>query len=81
MRQTRGGVWRLHKQIARSASLEERRMEKSLRYQARREVLQQIAPHYRQASAAQKRSSLLKKSQIGDRKEDDRTSLKGELLP
>ncbi len=56
-------------------------MEKSLRYQARREVLQQIAPHYRQASAAQKRSSLLKKSQIGDRKEDDRTSLKGELLP
>ena len=33
-------------------------MEKSSRYQARREVLQQIAPHYRQASAAQKRTLL-----------------------
>jgi hypothetical protein len=33
-------------------------MEKSLRYQARREVLQQIAPQYRQASAAQKRTLL-----------------------
>ena len=58
MRQTRGGVCRLHKQIARYASPEERRMEKSLRYQARREVLQQIAPQYRQASAAQKRTLL-----------------------
>src|SRR6266852_5111790 len=58
MRQTRGGVCRLHKQIARSASLEERRMKKSLGYQARREVLQQIAPRYRQASAAQKRTLL-----------------------
>lgn len=29
-------------------------MEKSLKYQARRAVLQQIAPQYRQASAAQK---------------------------
>ncbi len=28
-------------------------MEKSLRYQARREVLQQMAPQYRQASPAQ----------------------------
>src|SRR5437588_8640625 len=36
----------------------QRRMEKSLRYQARREVLQQIAPQYRQASAAQKRTLL-----------------------
>ena len=53
MRQTRGGVCRLHKQIARYASPEERRMEKSLRYQARREVLQQMAPQYRQASPAQ----------------------------
>src|SRR5437660_11649187 len=58
MRQTGGGACRLHKQIARSASSEERRMEKSLRYQARREVLQQIAPRYRQASAAQKRVLL-----------------------
>ena len=33
-------------------------MEKSLRYQARREVFQQIAPQYRQASAAQKRTLL-----------------------
>ena len=33
-------------------------MEKSLRYQARREVLQQLASHYRQASAAQKRTLL-----------------------
>jgi hypothetical protein len=30
----------------------------SLRYQARREVLQQITPQYRQASAAQKRTLL-----------------------
>src|SRR5690348_694955 len=58
MRQPGGGVCRLYKQIARSASPEERKMEKSLRYQARREVLQQIAPHYRQASAAQKRTLL-----------------------
>jgi hypothetical protein len=33
-------------------------MEKSLRYQARREVLQQLAPQYLQASAAQKRTLL-----------------------
>src|SRR5438105_13221962 len=36
----------------------QRRMEKSLGYQARREVLQQIAPRYPQASAAQKRTLL-----------------------
>src|SRR6201998_1490565 len=58
MRQTRGGACRLHKQIARSASPEERKMEKSLRYQARREVLQQLAPQYLQASAAQTRTLL-----------------------
>jgi hypothetical protein len=58
MRQTGGGACRLHMQIARSAYPEERRMEKSLRYQGRREVLQQLAPHYRQASAAQKRALL-----------------------
>ena len=33
-------------------------MEKSSRYQVRREVLQQLAPQYRQASAAQKRTLL-----------------------
>lgn len=33
-------------------------MEKSLRHRARRAVLQQIAPQYRQASAAQKRTLL-----------------------
>ena len=33
-------------------------MEQSSRYQARRKVLQQIAPQYRQASAAQKRTLL-----------------------
>src|ERR687883_496552 len=58
MRQTREGVCRIHTQIACSASPEERKMEKSLRYQARREELQQIAPQYRQASAAQKRTLL-----------------------
>src|SRR5712691_3035309 len=58
MRQTRGGVCRLHKQIARYASPEERRMEKSLRYQARREVLQQVAPQYCEASSSQKRTLL-----------------------
>jgi hypothetical protein len=58
MRQSGGGVCRLHKQIARSAFQEQRRMEKSSRYQARREVLQPIAPRYRQTSAAQKRALL-----------------------
>ena len=33
-------------------------MEKSSKYQARREVLQQMAPHYRQASVDQKRALL-----------------------
>jgi len=33
-------------------------VEKSLSYQARREVLQHIAPQYRQASPAQKRTLL-----------------------
>ena len=33
-------------------------MEKSLNYQARREVLQQIAPEYREASPSQKRTLL-----------------------
>src|SRR5439155_10030495 len=58
MRQTRGGVCRLHKQIARYASPEERRVEKSLSYQARREVLQQVAAQYGEASSSQKRTLL-----------------------
>ena len=33
-------------------------MERSLRFQARREVLQQMAPQYRQASPSQKRTLL-----------------------
>ena len=33
-------------------------MEKSLSYQARREVLQQMAPQYREASASEKRTVL-----------------------
>jgi hypothetical protein len=33
-------------------------MEKSLSYQARREVLQQVAPQYREASSSQKRTLL-----------------------
>jgi hypothetical protein len=33
-------------------------VEKSLRYQARREVLQQVAPQYREASSSQKRTLL-----------------------
>src|SRR5438105_14398188 len=37
---------------------EEGSVEKSLSYQARREVLQQIVPEYRQASPAQKRTLL-----------------------
>jgi hypothetical protein len=58
MRQTRGGVCRLYKQIARSASPEERKMEKSFSYQAWREVLRQVAPQYREASSSQKRTLL-----------------------
>ncbi len=58
MRKTRGGACRLHKQIARYASPEERSVEKPLSYQARREVLQQAAPQYREASSSQKRTLL-----------------------
>src|SRR5437762_8537591 len=45
-----GVVCRLHQQIARCTFPEEGSVAKSLRYQARREVLQQMAPQYRQAS-------------------------------
>jgi hypothetical protein len=54
MRQTGGVVYRLHKQIARCTFLEEGSVEKSLSYQAKREVLYQMAPQYCQASAPQK---------------------------
>ncbi len=58
MRQTGGVVCRLHKPIARCTFPEQGSLEKSLSSQARREVLQQIAPQYRQASASQKRTLL-----------------------
>jgi hypothetical protein len=58
MRQTGGVVCRLRTQIARCAFPEEGSVEKSLRYQARRDVLQQMAPQYRRASPAQKRMLL-----------------------
>lgn len=58
MRQTGGVVCRLRKQIAHCTSPEEGRVEKSLSYHARREVLHQMAPQYRQASPSQKRTLL-----------------------
>ena len=53
-----GVVCRLRKQIAHYTSPEEGRVEKSLSYQAKREVLHQMAPQYREASASQKRTVL-----------------------
>jgi hypothetical protein len=58
MRQTGGGVCRLSTPIARCTFPEEGSVEKSLSYQARREVLQQTASQYREASASQKRALL-----------------------
>src|SRR5216683_4984271 len=58
MRQTRGGVCRLRTQIARCAFPKEGSVEKSLRYQARRALLQQTVPQYREASPSQKRTLL-----------------------
>jgi Integrase core domain len=58
MRQTGGIVCRLRKQIARCTFPEEGSVEKSLSYQARRELLQQTVPQYREASASQKRTLL-----------------------
>jgi hypothetical protein len=49
---------RLRTQLARCTFPEERRVERSLRFQARREVLHQLAPQYRQASPSQKRTLL-----------------------
>src|SRR5256884_3271988 len=56
MRQTRGGVCRLRTQIACCAFPKEGSVEKSLRYQARRALLQQAVPQYREASPSQKRT-------------------------
>src|SRR5713226_2270648 len=58
MRQTGGGVCRLREQIARCTFPKEGRVEKSLRYQARRALLQQAVPQYREASPSQKRTLL-----------------------
>src|SRR5436853_7923743 len=58
MRQTRGGVCRLRTQISRCAFPKEGIVEKSLRYQARRALLQQTVPQYREASPSQKRTLL-----------------------
>jgi hypothetical protein len=44
--------------VARYTFPEERRVEQSLSFQARREVLHRMAPQYRQASASEKRTLL-----------------------
>src|SRR5437660_8072078 len=58
MRQAGGGVCRLNTPVACCIVPEEGRVEKPLSYQARREVLQQVAPQYREASSSQKRTLL-----------------------
>jgi hypothetical protein len=58
MRQPGGGVCRLHTQIACCAFPKEVSVEKSLSYQARRALLQQAVPQYREASPSQKRMLL-----------------------
>src|SRR5947208_16154473 len=58
MRQTRGGVCRLRTQSSRWAFPKEGSVEKSLRYQARRALLQQTVPQYREASPSQKKTLL-----------------------
>jgi hypothetical protein len=58
MRQTVGVVCHLRMPVAQCTFPEERRVEQSLSFQAKREVLQQMAPHYRQASASEKRTLL-----------------------
>jgi hypothetical protein len=55
---TRGGVCRLHTQIAHCAFPKEGSVEQSLSYQARRALLQQTVPQYREASPSQKRTLL-----------------------
>src|SRR5690348_11429543 len=58
MRQTGEGVCRLRTPIACCAFPKEGRVEKSLSYQARRALLQQAVPEYREASRSQKRTLL-----------------------
>ncbi len=58
MRQPGGGVCRLRTRIACCTSPEEGSVEKSLRYQARRALLHQAVPQYREASLPQKRTQL-----------------------
>ncbi len=58
MRQAGGGVFRLNTPIVCCIFPEEGRVEKPLSYQATREVLQQVAPQYREASSSQKRMLL-----------------------
>src|SRR5438874_4485985 len=58
MRQPGGGVCRLHTPIVRCAFPEEGSVDKSLSYQARRALLQQTVPQYREASPSQKRTLL-----------------------
>ena|SRR5215471_16718759 len=63
MRQRGGIVCRLHKQIARSTFPEERSVETSLSHQARRALLHQAVPLYREASRSQKRTLRMPLSQ------------------
>src|SRR5437763_9897174 len=58
MRQPGGGVCRLRTPIACCTSPEEGSVEQSLSYQARRALLQQTVPQYREASPSQKRTLL-----------------------
>ena len=58
MRQPGGGVCRLRTRIACCMSPEEGSVEQSLSYQARRALLQQTVPQYREASPSQKRTLL-----------------------
>src|SRR3984893_14683314 len=58
MRQPGGGVCRLRTPIACCTSPEEGSVEQSLSYQARRALLQQTVPQYREASPSQKKTLL-----------------------
>ncbi len=58
MRQPGGGVCRLRTPIACCTSPEEGSVEQSLNFQARRALLQQTVPQYREASPSQKRTLL-----------------------
>jgi hypothetical protein len=58
MRQIGRGVCRLRTPIACCTSPEEGNVEQSLSYQARRTLLQQTVPQYREASRSQKRTLL-----------------------